>query len=596
MQTDSAPGQDAAPAAEDVEPIWNPTPSADQVRDIVRLFQCRICHLPYNEPITLPCGRSMCKTCLPPTHARTAITYPNNPFRVQAFACPFPDCGKEHVLDDCGVDVVLNKAARIMANEINKRQTEAANLGITTNIQLPQPETAANETALSSSEAHTAAADKKLVSGDRLVATWALASEGDLRYDVGIEFPKDDVSGETPTHPDEATAFTTETLSKVQEAMRTEMDCQVCYTILYDPLTTGCGHTFCRPCLHRVLDHSYYCPACRRRLFMSPLLHRNACPSNTIILNITEIFWKNELLHRERVIAADRLRELDNVELPLFVCTLAFPDMPTFLHIFEPRYRLMIRRVLDGNKTFGMVLPKEHTRPGEMHFFELGTLLRIVNAQFYPDGRCLIETVGVYRFRVTRFGELDGYAVGETERIVDVPLEEEEALEASEVGSDEEDSRGRSPPMEGGTRGETYGTTNGTNGSSNATTHNQRQPSSTEALSDTSHPSQESTDWVPKTATELNWMTTQELFRFATDFVQRTQEKNIPWLTERMLNIYGPPPQDPAKFPWWLASTLPVNNAEKYRLLGTSSVRDRLKICGTWILEMQKVHWAALLS
>ena len=75
------------------------------------------------------------------------------------------------------------------------------------------------------------------------------------------------------------------------------------------------------------------------------------------------------------------------------------------------------------------------------------------------------------------------------------------------------------------------------------------------------------------------------------DFVSRTQDRSLPWLTDQMLRIYGPPPQDPANFPWWLASILPIINEEKYRLLGTSNVRERLKICGAWILATQKVPW-----
>lgn len=599
MQTDAAQSLVAAPADDDLEPIWNPTPSPDQVRGIVRLFQCRQCNLLYTNAVTLPCGRSICKTCLPETYSRTtAITYPANPDRVPAFKCPFQDCDREHVLNDCSIDVVLNKAAQIMASEIAEREVEATCKGIATNIHITQTRPTARETASSDNDMHQVRGDGQLLLGDRLVVTWSLASKGGLDYEADIEYSE----GGAPAASDEATAFNTLTLSKVQEAMRSEVDCQICYAILYDPLTTGCGHTFCRACLHRILDHSQLCPACRRRLFMSPLFHRNLCPSNSTILNMTQIFWKNEVLHREQSNAAQRQRELDSAHMPLFVCTLSFPTMPTILHVFEPRYRLMIRRVLDGNKTFGMVLPKPHPRPGEMPFFPIGTLLRIENTERYRDGRYLIETVGVHRFRVTRHGELDGYAVGEVERIPDAPLEEEEAQEAAEVRSDE-DGRGMSPAREGGAHGETSGTTNGMNGTGtsngepgiNGTTQSNiqgEQHSDTEMPSGHSQLSQDTEDWVPRTTAELNWMTTQELFRFVHDFVSRTQDRSLPWLTDQMLRIYGPPPQDPANFPWWLASILPIINEEKYRLLGTSNVRERLKICGAWILATQKVPWS----
>lgn len=46
-----------------------------------------------------------------------------------------------------------------------------------------------------------------------------------------------------------------------------------------------------------------------------------------------------------------------NKKVPIFVCTMAFPTVPCPLHIFEPCYRLMIRRCMEaGTKCFGMCL------------------------------------------------------------------------------------------------------------------------------------------------------------------------------------------------------------------------------------------------
>merc|ERR1712020_549663 len=41
--------------------------------------------------------------------------------------------------------------------------------------------------------------------------------------------------------------------------------------------------------------------------------------------------------------------------IPVFVCTISAPNLPCPLHIFEPRYRLMIRRAMEsGTRAFGM--------------------------------------------------------------------------------------------------------------------------------------------------------------------------------------------------------------------------------------------------
>lgn len=41
------------------------------------------------------------------------------------------------------------------------------------------------------------------------------------------------------------------------------MDCSICSRLLYEPVTTPCGHTFCRSCFARSMDHSSRCPLCR---------------------------------------------------------------------------------------------------------------------------------------------------------------------------------------------------------------------------------------------------------------------------------------------------------------------------------------------
>ena len=40
-----------------------------------------------------------------------------------------------------------------------------------------------------------------------------------------------------------------------------DLDCILCLKLLYEPVTTPCGHTFCRPCFLRASDHSSKCAA-----------------------------------------------------------------------------------------------------------------------------------------------------------------------------------------------------------------------------------------------------------------------------------------------------------------------------------------------
>jgi hypothetical protein len=45
-----------------------------------------------------------------------------------------------------------------------------------------------------------------------------------------------------------------------------DIECSLCYRILYNPVTTPCGHTYCSSCLDRSLDHQDKCPLCKSSL------------------------------------------------------------------------------------------------------------------------------------------------------------------------------------------------------------------------------------------------------------------------------------------------------------------------------------------
>ncbi|OAA44796.1 PUA-like domain protein [Metarhizium rileyi] len=559
----SLPDSQAQRQEEEDTRVRNRRLEIQQIRGIVRLFQCRHCSRPFTNAVTLPCGRSICRTCIPATHVRTSITYPAVPDRLQRFRCPFDDCSKEHVLSDCGLDVVLNKIGQLMEGEIHLGQEAAANANHSTSIVFRDPWSVAGLPSMNNSDQPS-----RLMPGGRLVATWSLAADGGLPVDTEVTYT--DVPSESSR--DSLQDSDSKVLRRLQAVTRYEVDCQVCYALFHDPFTTGCGHTFCRSCLHRTLDHSHRCPICRRTLAINPLLNPGLCPSNETICQIINVFWPDEKAARDETVASDIAARHQDLDMPLFVCTLAFPCMPTFLHIFEPRYRLMMRRVMEGNRTFGMVLPKRPRDADDAHFYELGTLLRIVNAQFYPDGRSLIETVGLTRLRVLRHGEFDGYTVAKTERVDDMSLEEEETNEAAEVSVTTNDSSGAAAAPHHGAVAEV--------GDSAA--------DPLERKAETEPPRVQS---IPVIPSDLHAMSTQDLMRYASDFVLRMRGQSVPWLTNRMFGIYGECPSDPAIFPWWFASMLPLRDLEKYRLLGTSGVRERLKICCGWILEWERTKW-----
>src|SRR5579871_2726639 len=81
----------------------------EDARALVRLIQCTVCSRPFRVPVTLPCGHSICRSCLPEPHRRENISYPDTPDRQQGVKCPIESCEKVHPLGECNINVCLCK-------------------------------------------------------------------------------------------------------------------------------------------------------------------------------------------------------------------------------------------------------------------------------------------------------------------------------------------------------------------------------------------------------------------------------------------------------------------------------------------------------
>jgi len=126
------------------------------------------------------------------------------------------------------------------------------------------------------------------------------------------------------------------------------------------------------------------------------------------------------LLYQERAQAIQEEERNARLNTPIFVSNLSFPGVPTILHLFEPRYRLMLRRCLESpHPRFGMIMSP---KPGAPQI-NYGTILEIRSVQMLPDGRSLVETYGSSRFRILDRGTLDGYMVGRIERCLSLSFD-----------------------------------------------------------------------------------------------------------------------------------------------------------------------------
>ncbi|OCT96867.1 LON peptidase N-terminal domain and RING finger protein 1 [Xenopus laevis] len=207
-----------------------------------------------------------------------------------------------------------------------------------------------------------------------------------------------------------------------------DFECSLCMRLFYEPVTTPCGHTFCKKCLERCLDHSPHCPLCKESL--TEFLAKRSYNVTHLLEYLIKMYLPEELSERKRI-HEEETAEFSNLtkNVPIFVCTMAYPTVPCPLHVFEPRYRLMIRRCMEtGTKQFGMCISEP-----ENSFADYGCMLQIRNVHFLPDGRSVVDTVGGKRFRVLNRGMRDGYSTADIEYLSDIAVGQEEFQQLKEL-------------------------------------------------------------------------------------------------------------------------------------------------------------------
>ena len=97
------------------------------------------------------------------------------------------------------------------------------------------------------------------------------------------------------------------------------------------------------------------------------------------------------------------------LRVPLFPIpgAILFPRSQLPLHIFEPRYREMVRDAIDGAGRIGMIQPHRLDDDNEAPLYEVGCVGEIVGLEELEDGRFNIVLLGSNRFRLLKEAEVD---------------------------------------------------------------------------------------------------------------------------------------------------------------------------------------------
>ncbi|KAF1813009.1 hypothetical protein P152DRAFT_458179 [Eremomyces bilateralis CBS 781.70] len=558
-------------------------------RALTRLLQCMVCSYPLRDGINLPCGHSVCRQCISTEGNGTVAVAGEKPSIGNAeglMCCPVRTCRKLTASASMKVDRSLMAVVDCMLRLIKE----------TSEVSIPQlvaghterlAQYSANHPWSYDAEGDRAAHLKKYVLLKQLLHTktvetaliptfphlcsmFAFAAQGRFPYDNDLIF-------ERPT-PDsgQTSQINLEMPNLVRNQLERELDCPICYKLLLYPTTTSCGHTFCRSCLLRALDFSILCPNCRQELKMHGTLQGHE--PNRVVTGLTQLLFPDRSEQRRQEDLAELHDGDEPDEIPLFVCTIAYPQVPIYLHIFEPRYRIMIRRSWEGNRQFGMVffakcLQEQHGEdastqdlgnPGQLmpgkYYMEYGTILQIVEKGDLQSGRINLQLVGVSRFRtVSVRRHEDGYLMARIERLQDVSDELEASIEAAEVGS----------------KGELNLSDRTGSGSGRLDTKFVQ-------------------CYGQQYFRTLNSLTNAELMKKIHTWIPLYNSWLRPSTRRKIRIAYGDPPlDDPKVLPYWTMHMMPTNQDELYRMLKADTVRERLKLTCRLIDEIGIHEWCS---
>jgi Lon protease-like protein len=97
------------------------------------------------------------------------------------------------------------------------------------------------------------------------------------------------------------------------------------------------------------------------------------------------------------------------IRVPLFPLpgAILFPRSQLPLHIFEPRYREMVRDAVEGSSRIAMIQPHRLDDDNEAPLYDVGCVGEVVGLEELEDGRFNIVLLGSNRFRLIREAKTD---------------------------------------------------------------------------------------------------------------------------------------------------------------------------------------------
>ncbi|KAF5884028.1 E3 ubiquitin-protein ligase TRIM39-like isoform X1, partial [Clarias magur] len=151
-----------------------------------------------------------------------------------------------------------------------------------------------------------------------------------------------------------------------------QLQCSICLDVFVDPVTTPCGHNFCKICLKKYWDNSphWQCPICKKDFPQRPELH-----VNTFISGLAAMFKKsvqvkssciaNELLSKDNKVLCDSCTEekLEALKSCLH-CGVSLCSTHLMPHTTTKKYKK--HKLLEPVENLEDYICQKHERPLEL--------------------------------------------------------------------------------------------------------------------------------------------------------------------------------------------------------------------------------------
>ncbi|KAI8389409.1 hypothetical protein BD560DRAFT_78169 [Blakeslea trispora] len=199
------------------------------------------------------------------------------------------------------------------------------------------------------------------------------------------------------------------------EIIKGLLDCSICLSPLTEPITTQCGHTFCKDCLIRTMTDlsCKACPFCRQ-----PLTRIGKV--NQIISGWLDYIYHNQFAQSQKDL--DSLAPIRHIPILQVTQKVTFPSQHCIIHITkDPKglLRQIEARPHQKHHIICVFARSDSTYPAAI--YDHAVMLQINHIEYSPDNRhFVIQAMGVFRLRLEQFTlDQDDCYVGNIYRLDD---------------------------------------------------------------------------------------------------------------------------------------------------------------------------------